>query len=136
MYNGKSRHIRRRHNTVRQLLSSEIITIYYVKSSDNVLYPLTKGLVREAVERSSKGMGLRLGQVSMTVTLSSRLEIPRSRFKERNKVVTDGSTLSINSIHSHDEHNVQEKVKTLRLVNEVIKLKVFNDLLSLVDLTK
>ena len=72
----------------------------------------------------------------MTVTLSSRLEIPRARFKEKNKVVADGSTLSINSINSHDEDNVQEKVKTLRLVNEVIKLKVFNDLLSLVDLTK
>ena len=56
----------------------------------------------------------------MTVTLSSRLEIPRARFKEKNKVVADGSTLSI--IHSHDEDNVQEKVKTLRLVNEVIKL--------------
>ena len=60
MYNGKSRHIRRRHNTVRQLLSSGIITIDYVKSSDNVSDPLTKGLVREAVEISSKGMGLRL----------------------------------------------------------------------------
>ena len=48
----------------------------------------------------------------------------------------DGTTFSINSIHSHDEDNVQEKVKTLRLVNEVIKLKVFNDLLSLVGLTK
>ena len=72
----------------------------------------------------------------MTVTLSSRLEIPRARFKEKNKVVADDSTLSINSIHSHDEENVQEKVKTLRLVNEVIKLKVFNDLLSLVDFTK
>ena len=34
MYKGKSRHIRWRHNTVRQLLSSEIITIDYVKSSD------------------------------------------------------------------------------------------------------
>ena len=50
--------------------------------------------------------------------------------------MADGSTLSINSIHSRDEDNVQENVKTLRLVNEVIKLKVFNDLLSLVDLTK
>ena len=50
--------------------------------------------------------------------------------------MADGSTLSINSIYSHDEDNVQENVKTLRLVNEVIKLKVFNDLLSLVDLTK
>ena len=60
MYNGKSLHIRGRHNTVRQLISSGIITIDYVKSSDNVSDPLTKGLVREAVERSSKGMGLRL----------------------------------------------------------------------------
>ena len=60
MYNGKSRHIRRRHNTVRQLLSSRIITIDYVKSSDNVSDPLTKDLVREAVKRSSKEMGLRL----------------------------------------------------------------------------
>ena len=60
MYSGKSRHIRRRHNTIRQLLSSGIITLDYVKSSDNVSDPLTKGLVREAVERSFKGMGLRL----------------------------------------------------------------------------
>ena len=34
MYNGKSRHIRRIHDTVRQLLSSGIITIDYVKSKD------------------------------------------------------------------------------------------------------
>ncbi|PHT37062.1 putative plastid-lipid-associated protein 13, chloroplastic [Capsicum baccatum] len=59
MYNGKSRHIRRRHNAVKELLSSEIITVDYVKSKDNVSDPLTKGLSREGVERTSKGMGLR-----------------------------------------------------------------------------
>ncbi|PHT63859.1 hypothetical protein T459_32279 [Capsicum annuum] len=59
MYNGKSRHIRRRHNTVRELLSSGIITVDYVKSKDNVSDPLTKGLSREGVERTSKGMDLR-----------------------------------------------------------------------------
>ncbi|PHT41125.1 Cyclin-B2-4 [Capsicum baccatum] len=59
MYNRKSRNIRRRHNTVRELLSSRIITIDYVKSKDNVSNPLTKGLSREGVERTSKGMGLR-----------------------------------------------------------------------------
>ncbi|WMV41815.1 hypothetical protein MTR67_035200 [Solanum verrucosum] len=58
MYNGKSRHIRRRHNSVRQLLSSGIITIDYVKSKDNVSNPLTEGLTREGVERSSTEMGL------------------------------------------------------------------------------
>ena len=60
MYNEKSRYIQRRHNIVRQLLSSEIITIDCVKSSDNVSDPLTECLVREALEKSSKGMGLRL----------------------------------------------------------------------------
>ena len=42
------------------MLSSGIITIDYVKSSDNLSDPPTKGLVREVVERSSNGMGLQL----------------------------------------------------------------------------
>ena len=58
MYNGKSRHIRRRHNSIRQLLSSGIITIDYVKSKDNVSDPLTKGINREGDEKTSMGMGL------------------------------------------------------------------------------
>ena len=59
MYNGKSRHIRRRIDTVRQLLSSGIITIDYVKSKYNIADPLTKGLTREMVAKTSRGMGLR-----------------------------------------------------------------------------
>ena len=59
MYNGKSRHIRRRHDTVRQLLSSGIITIDYVNSKDNIADPLTKGLTREMIAKTSRGMGLR-----------------------------------------------------------------------------
>ncbi|PHT40057.1 hypothetical protein CQW23_18911 [Capsicum baccatum] len=59
MYNDKSHHIRRRHNTVRELLFSGIITVDYVKSKDNVLDPLTKGLSREGLERTFKEMGLR-----------------------------------------------------------------------------
>ncbi|PHT83444.1 hypothetical protein T459_11887 [Capsicum annuum] len=82
MYNVKSHHIRRRHNIIRELLSSGIITIEYVKSKDNMSDPLTKGLSREGVERTSKGMGLRTRTVNMAVTLPSRLEIPRARFKE------------------------------------------------------
>ena len=45
----------------------------------------------------------------MAVTLCSRVEIPRARFKEKNKVVTDCSTMSTHSIHSHDEHNDKEE---------------------------
>ena len=59
MYNSKSRHIRRRHNTVRQLLSNGIMTIEYIKSIDNIADPFTKGLAREQVNRSSRRMGLK-----------------------------------------------------------------------------
>ena len=59
MYNGKSRHIRRRHSSIRQLISTGIITIDYIPSKDNIADPLTKGLPREVVEKSSRGMGLK-----------------------------------------------------------------------------
>ena len=59
MYNDKSRHIRRRHNTVRQFLSNGIISIDYIKSKDNLADPLTKGLTREQVNFTSRGMGLK-----------------------------------------------------------------------------
>ncbi|PHT28554.1 hypothetical protein CQW23_31825 [Capsicum baccatum] len=77
MYNGKSHHIRRRHNTVRELLSSGIITIDFVKSKDNMSDPLTKGLSKEGVERTSKGMGLRprTSQHGGTVTLFGRMDM-------------------------------------------------------------
>ena len=59
MYNGKSRHIRRRHNTVRQLISTGVMTIDYVRSKENIADPLTKGLNRDQVEKTSRGMGLK-----------------------------------------------------------------------------
>jgi hypothetical protein len=59
LYNGKSKHIRRRHNTVRQYLSQGVIAIDYVKSKDNLADPLTKSLTREPVISSSRGMGLK-----------------------------------------------------------------------------
>uniref|UniRef100_A0A2N9ISW3 Reverse transcriptase Ty1/copia-type domain-containing protein n=1 Tax=Fagus sylvatica TaxID=28930 RepID=A0A2N9ISW3_FAGSY len=64
MYNGKSRHIRRRHNTVRQLLSNGIISIDYIKSKDNIADPLTKGLSGERVNCSSKGNGFKAYNLS------------------------------------------------------------------------
>ena len=60
MYNGKSRHIHHRHNTVKQLLSNEIISIDYIKSKDNLADPLTKGSMREQVNCTSRGMGSKL----------------------------------------------------------------------------
>ena len=43
MYNGKSRHIRHKHNIIRQLLSTRVISLNYVKSKDNIANPLTNG---------------------------------------------------------------------------------------------
>ena len=58
MYNGKSRHIRRRHHTIKHLLSSGIISIEYVRSKENIADPLTKGLANDQVYRLSRGMSL------------------------------------------------------------------------------
>ncbi|KAJ9556753.1 hypothetical protein OSB04_011367 [Centaurea solstitialis] len=54
IYNGKSRHIRRRHNTIKDLLKME-----------NIADPLTKGLNREQVIFTSRGMGLKPIQESL-----------------------------------------------------------------------
>ena len=59
MYNAMSRHIRRRHNTVRQLLSIGVISVDFVKSKDNIVDPLTKGSNGELVEKTSKGIRLK-----------------------------------------------------------------------------
>ena len=59
MYNDKSRHIRCRHNTIRQLLSTGVIFLDYVRSKDNIADPLTKGLNKELAEKSSRGMRLK-----------------------------------------------------------------------------
>ena len=58
IYNGKSKHIHRRHNTVKQLLSNRIISIDFVSSKDN-LDPFTKGLSGERINCASRGMGLK-----------------------------------------------------------------------------
>ncbi|GKA59734.1 retrovirus-related pol polyprotein from transposon TNT 1-94 [Tanacetum coccineum] len=58
MYNGKYRHIRRRHNSIRQLLSTRVISIDYVKSKDNIADLLTKGLSRELVSQPSNAQAV------------------------------------------------------------------------------
>ncbi|XP_077248607.1 uncharacterized protein LOC143888156 [Tasmannia lanceolata] len=57
VYNGKSRHIGLRHSIIRQLLTDGVVTIDYVRSSQNLADPLTKGLARDMVLKTSMGMG-------------------------------------------------------------------------------
>jgi hypothetical protein len=47
IYNGKSRHIRLRHNIVRQLIENGIMSLDFVRSKRNMADPLTKPLASE-----------------------------------------------------------------------------------------
>ena len=58
-YNGKRRQIRRKHSTVRDFLSTGAVRVDHVRSEENLADPLTKGLAREKVWKTSKGMGLK-----------------------------------------------------------------------------
>ena len=58
-YNGKSRHIRRKHSTMRSYLSSGIITVDYIKSNDILADPFTKALAKDRYWNTSRGMGLK-----------------------------------------------------------------------------
>ena len=59
MYNGKSRHIGLRHDYIRQLIESGIISIVYVRSNSNLADPLTKTVSRDMVGVTTIGMGLK-----------------------------------------------------------------------------
>ena len=58
-FNGENRHIRLRHEVVKQLLKDEIISIDYVKSKVNLANPLTKPLGRKLILETSNGMRLK-----------------------------------------------------------------------------
>nr|GEX52863.1 zinc finger, CCHC-type [Tanacetum cinerariifolium] len=49
VYNRKSRHVRLRHNYVRQVIENGTISVVYVKSCRNLADPLTKPLTRDFV---------------------------------------------------------------------------------------
>ena len=64
MYNGKSRHLGVRHSMIRELIMNGVISIEFVRSQQNLADHLTKGLARDLVIKSAKGMGLKSNQVT------------------------------------------------------------------------
>lgn len=58
VYNGKRRHIRIRHDSVRELLKNGVNSLEFVRSERN-LSPLTKGLTRKLVLELLRKMGLK-----------------------------------------------------------------------------
>ncbi|GJZ92148.1 zinc finger, CCHC-type containing protein [Tanacetum coccineum] len=59
MYNGKSRHLGIRHSMIREIITNGVISIDFVRSQQNLADHLTKGLARDLVIKSAKGMGLK-----------------------------------------------------------------------------
>jgi len=59
VYNGKSRHIGLRHSYVKDLISNGVISIMLVRTEKNLADPLTKGLTKDMVLKTSLGMGLK-----------------------------------------------------------------------------
>ena len=59
VYNEKSRHIGLRHAYVHLLIKDGVITVNYVHTNENLIDPLTKGLARDLVLRTSRGMELK-----------------------------------------------------------------------------
>ena len=57
-YNGKRCQIRRKHNNIRECTSKGTIRVDYVRTDENLAYPLMKGLAREKVHNTSKKMRL------------------------------------------------------------------------------
>ena len=58
IYNGKSRHIRLRHNIVRQLIDNGVMSLDFVRSERKLADPLTKPLAIRLVSETSRGIGL------------------------------------------------------------------------------
>ncbi|GKA53916.1 methyltransferase-like protein 5 isoform X1 [Tanacetum coccineum] len=56
MYNGKSRHLGVRHSMIRELITNGVISIEFVRSQQNLVDHLTKGLARDLVIKSAEGM--------------------------------------------------------------------------------
>ena len=57
-YNEKMRHLTMRHKCIRHLISHGVISVNFVKSKNNIADPLTKGLMRQQVIQSLRGIGL------------------------------------------------------------------------------
>ncbi|GJU69900.1 zinc finger, CCHC-type containing protein [Tanacetum coccineum] len=59
MYNRKSRHLGVRHSMIRVLITNGVISIEFVRSQQNLVDHLMKGLARDLVIKSAKGMVLK-----------------------------------------------------------------------------
>ena len=55
-FNEKRRHLRVRYKSIRNLIYHGVISLDFVKLGNNIADPLTKGLMRQQLLESSRGM--------------------------------------------------------------------------------
>ena len=58
IFNGKNRHISLRHNIVRQLLETGVISLEFVRLELNLSNPLTKPINKKLMEETSREIRL------------------------------------------------------------------------------
>nr|GEV66525.1 zinc finger, CCHC-type [Tanacetum cinerariifolium] len=58
MYNEKSRHLGVRHSMIRELITNGVVSIEFMRSQQNLVDHLTKGLARDLVIKSAEGIRL------------------------------------------------------------------------------
>ncbi|GJQ93587.1 zinc finger, CCHC-type containing protein [Tanacetum coccineum] len=59
MYNGKSIHLGVKHSMIHELITNGVVSIEFVRSQQNLVDHLIKGLARDLVIKSAEGMGLK-----------------------------------------------------------------------------
>ncbi|GJX96525.1 retrovirus-related pol polyprotein from transposon TNT 1-94 [Tanacetum coccineum] len=139
IYNSKSRHIRRRHNTIKDLLRNGIISIDYVTSKENIAGPLTKGLYREQVIFTSRGSDFRRWQQKMLFYLTSlHVSYVLTDSEPVDQYLVDGENVSTEaqmadyeraaSQWNHNEYNFMNDAKPVRSFDQlVLKIRVEED---------
>nr|GEX34019.1 zinc finger, CCHC-type [Tanacetum cinerariifolium] len=60
MFNGKSRHLSIRHIMIHELITNGVLSIEFVRSQQNLVYRMTKGLARDLVLKSAEGIARRI----------------------------------------------------------------------------
>nr|GEU41407.1 zinc finger, CCHC-type [Tanacetum cinerariifolium] len=59
MYNGMFRHLGVRHSMIRELITNGVVSIEFLRSQQNLVDHLTKGLARDLVIKSAEEIGLK-----------------------------------------------------------------------------
>ncbi|GKC51604.1 zinc finger, CCHC-type containing protein [Tanacetum coccineum] len=117
MYNGKSRHLGVRHSMIRELIMNGVISIEFVRSQQNLADHLTKGLARDLVIKSAKGMQCQEQMKNDTVCkekVSNVFQKEREQYLEIQdlKAQLQDKNIAINSLERKSFTQTQSVTKT------------------------